>query len=81
MSWHPVRYWLDGGTWTTAVLVGHDGAGDLLVVNLTTDTGLAVVGKPGWFAADYVAQWSGLVPECCDAGTDPGQWSPLPEVR
>lgn len=75
---HPVRYWLDDGLWTPAVLVGHAPAGDVLVVNLNTEAGRTVIGAPDWFAADYVALWNGLVPECCDPGTDPGQWSPLP---
>lgn len=76
-EFRPVRYWLDDGLWTPAVLVSQAQAGDALIVNLNTEAGRTVIGVPGWFSAEYVALWNGLVPECCDPGTDPGQWSSL----
>jgi hypothetical protein len=72
----PVLYWLEDGKFARAMRVGSGpNNSSLLVVDLTTGDGPSVIGKPGWFAAGYVAAYGGLVPECADEGTEPGQWS------
>ena len=42
-EFRPVRYWLDAGLWTTAVLVSQAPAGDALIVNLNTEAGRTVM--------------------------------------
>lgn len=78
-----VRYHLDGGTFTRAVLIGPSAirGESTLVVDLSTPEGQAVVSVDGWFAADYVRAWYGLVPESADQGTEPGQWSDYPQQQ
>lgn len=72
----PVLYWLEDGKFARAMRVGSGpNNSSILVVDLTTGDGPTVVGKPDWFAAGYVAAYGGLVPECADEGTEPGQWS------
>lgn len=67
----PVLYHLDDGRFARAMLVGKN----QLVVDLTTGDGPSVIGKPDWWEAGYVAAYGGLVPECAEEGTQPGQWS------
>lgn len=71
-SMRPVRYWLEDGEWTPAILFVESG---MLAVNLDTDAGRKVVGKAAWFTPSYVEYWNWLVPEVATEGTEPGQWS------
>jgi hypothetical protein len=72
----PVLYWLEDGKFARAMRVGSGpNKSSILVVDLTTGDGPSVIDKPDWFAAGYVAAYGGLVPECADEGTEPGQWS------
>lgn len=77
-----VIYHLDDG-WTThavATNVRSGPAGRLadLVVDVRTPGGLRHICREGWFSADYVARWFGLVPEStCEEGKEPGQWEEL----
>lgn len=82
-----VRYHLEGGTFTRAILIGRiPGFSETdktrqLIVDLSTPEGQGVVGVEGWFSADYVRSWHGLVPEAAEEGTEPGQWSDYPQQQ
>lgn len=82
-----VRYHLEGGTFTRAILIGRiPGFSETdktrqLIVDLSTPEGQGVVGVFGWFADDYVRAWHGLVPEAAEQGTEPGEWSDYPQQQ
>lgn len=71
----PVIYHLDDGKILRGLRIG-DGPGksSQLVLLLIGDGSESVIGKPDWFNSGYVAAYGGLVPECADEGTEPGQW-------
>ena len=71
----PVIYHLDDGKILRGLRIG-DGPGksSQLVVLLIGDGAESVIDKPDWFNSGYVAAYGGLVPECADEGTEPGQW-------
>ncbi len=71
----PVWYWLENGERTRAILYRVDSVWYFLIVDVTTPEASGYIGKEDWFEAEYVKRWNGLVPECCDEGTEPGQWS------
>lgn len=81
-AWKAVRYHLDNGKFTRAMLIREAGLPDewQLLVDLWTDEGRAVIGKDSWFSESYVAAYRGLVPECAHRGTDPGEWSEYPQA-
>lgn len=67
----PVRYHFDDGDYAPAVLVAEN----RVIINMTAPAAAKYIGAENWFAANYVEYWQGLVPDCCDQGTDPGNWS------
>lgn len=76
-----VRFHLEGGQFTRALLIGNTLCVPnlhTLVVDLSTPEGQSVVGADGWFSEEYVRQFQGLVPEAAKHGTEPGEWSDYP---
>lgn len=74
-----VSYHLDDGETMRAKLLRTDATFGYLELDLRTEPGCKYVGKPEWFAADYVASHHGVVPECAVQGKNPGEWDLLAE--
>jgi hypothetical protein len=70
----PVLYCLENGERAAAVLIEEFHGNQSLIVNLSIEPGSKYVGLDGWFSADFVRAWQGMVPETCSKGTEPGQW-------
>lgn len=84
-----VLYRLPDGKTTPAVLYGTlPGVGNLLIVDLTTEEGKKVIDLPQsenprlvWFNSEYTKHWNGLVPECCQYGSEPGDWCEIEDCK
>jgi hypothetical protein len=71
-------YHLDDGDTAPAFIARWwaDGKQAELRVLFSDALALKYGGKNGWFAKDFLTAWKNCVPEACEMGTEPGQFTP-----